>query len=345
MIIAGRYQATGGAHWGGMAEVHEFVDLHLNRPVMLKRMKRTEDARRLIDEQKALLRVRSKHVVELLDIVEYDYNGELETGLIIEFIDGANLTEGSMAFGSGYLLALWQICAGLADIHSAGIIHRDIKPDNIRVDRTGVVKIIDFGLAREDQVDSKTRSIIGTPGYMAPELRANRIMSFTTAVDMFALGCTAIALMMPLAKISPRDPTNGLDDTIGTADPRIRSLIERCLADLPEDRPSALEFKDLLGRRLLAESHKARLINGNQVVELNSKQRSASISGPGGSVRITYNGEAFVCSQITGAVYANNAVLRDGDEIGGSCVILLGAPATPNRLFVPFDLSRPEVMI
>jgi serine/threonine protein kinase len=77
---------------------------------------------------------------------------------------------------------LWQIAAGLSDIHRAGVIHRDIKLQNIRRDKFGIIKIIDFGLAREVGVDDKTKSITGTIGYMAPELFGTSTISFSPAV-------------------------------------------------------------------------------------------------------------------------------------------------------------------
>ena len=84
MKIADRYEPTGNAHWGGMAEVHECTDHHLGRLVMLKRVKKRADLNRLLDEKKALMLVRSKHVVELMDVVSYDYGGQRESGLILE---------------------------------------------------------------------------------------------------------------------------------------------------------------------------------------------------------------------------------------------------------------------
>ncbi|UQQ18148.1 protein kinase [Salmonella sp. WGH-01] len=68
------------------------------------------------------------------------------------------------------LKKLWQIACGLSDIHSAKVIHRDIKPNNIRVDENKIVKILDFGLARTSGTEAFTHSVIGTLGYMAPEL-------------------------------------------------------------------------------------------------------------------------------------------------------------------------------
>lgn len=131
MLIAGRYEPTGVAAWGEMAEAHRLIDTHLSREIILKRLRNPADARRLIDEKKALLRLRSKHVVQLFDIVQYDYNGTQEIGLILEFIEGKDLRPRSYEPDETYLRVLWQVASGLADIHEAGVIHRDIKPGDI----------------------------------------------------------------------------------------------------------------------------------------------------------------------------------------------------------------------
>jgi eukaryotic-like serine/threonine-protein kinase len=162
VLIANRYEPTGNASWGGMGEVHECRDHHPSRMVMLKRIKRISDFRRLMDEKKALLLLRSKHVIELFDVVEYDYLGIKEHGLILEQIVGSDLVENSLDCDQDFWRMLWQIADGIFDIHSAGVIHRDIKPCNIRIDGSNVAKILDFGLSRQIGKDGKTRSIAGT---------------------------------------------------------------------------------------------------------------------------------------------------------------------------------------
>jgi serine/threonine protein kinase len=169
-LIADRYEPTGNAAWGGMGEVNECIDKNLSRKVMLKRVFKASDMPRLMDEQKALIKLRSKHVVQLLDVVKFDWNAQTITCLVLEYIDGQDLDKISFKPDLDYQKVLWQVASGLADIHAAGVIHRDIKPENIRRDKFGVVKIFDFGLAREVGKDDKTRSIAGTLGYMAPEL-------------------------------------------------------------------------------------------------------------------------------------------------------------------------------
>src|SRR5579862_1874206 len=144
MKIANRYVPTGNIAAGGMGEIIECTDSHLQRRVIIKRLQAGVEERRLIDEQKALAKLRSKHVVQLFDIINLSDGKKLDKAIVIEFIEGANLDVGSFTVSREYLHVLWQIACGLTDIHQAGVIHRDIKLNNIRRDKEGVVKIIDF---------------------------------------------------------------------------------------------------------------------------------------------------------------------------------------------------------
>ena len=153
-----------------MGEVNECIDRNSSRKVMLKRVFKTTDIPRLVDEQKALIQLRSKHVIQLLDVVAFSWKSETITCLVLEHIDGEDLDKLTFKPDTEFHKVLWQIASGLSDIHDARVIHRDIKPQNIRKDRSGIIKIFDFGLAREVAVDNKTKSVIGTMGYMAPEL-------------------------------------------------------------------------------------------------------------------------------------------------------------------------------
>src|SRR5690606_38501991 len=92
-LIASRYRPEGGALSGGMSETFEFFDVRLKRRVILKRLQEGQESRRLMDEQKALLRVRSKHVVQLLDLVEGTFSNGKSACLVLEFIDGTDLRE------------------------------------------------------------------------------------------------------------------------------------------------------------------------------------------------------------------------------------------------------------
>jgi serine/threonine protein kinase len=348
MLIADRYEPTGNAAWGGMGEVNECIDKNLARRVMLKRVFKPSDYSRLLDEQKALLKLRSRHVVQLLDVVKFSWNAEEITCLVLEYIDGKNLAENSFHPGLEFQKTLWQIASGIADIHAAGVIHRDIKPENIRVDAHGVVKIFDFGLARETGLDDKTRSIIGTRGYMAPELfGSSKTISFTSAVDTYAFGCTALNLLgcslpdvtKPVAAGAVATQLPGLGSTIA-------STLEACIQHDPRQRPKMSDIAALLGRDLLRDKHRARLIEPNGTTHLlHSGNRTASINSPVGSMTITYDGLTFVITSVSGSVYVNNNRVIAGTEMLSACVITIGDYQQGGaRAFIPFEISNPEIM-
>jgi serine/threonine protein kinase len=348
MKMAGRYEATGAGAAGGMGEIIECVDLHLQRQVIVKRLQIGIEERRLLDEQKALVKLRSKHVVQLYDIIELDDRGKSEQAIVLEYIDGENLRVDSFKADLAYLKVLWQIACGLKDIHEAGVIHRDIKPSNIRIDKEGVVKIIDFGLARSRE-DAKTRSIIGTPVFMAPELWNDSTVSFNQSIDVYAFGATAAALLgknppRELAMQPPQAVSLGaLSLSLPGLQADLTSLIHRCLNMIPEERPTMMEVVGHLARYLLQNEHRALVVMDGQVHHLDRKNRRIALNaGAVGSLGIEYDGFDFKVLSASGAVFLNNATATAGKIVPGCCVITFGAGGS--RRFVTFDVSNPEVM-
>ncbi|QRG09983.1 serine/threonine protein kinase (plasmid) [Xanthobacter dioxanivorans] len=326
-----------------------FFSSLLNRPVIIKRLQQGIEQRRLLDEQKALAKLRSKHFVQLYDVVQLSDRRQPETAIVLEYIDGANLEIGSYKPNRKYIHTLWQIACGLRDIHEAGVIHRDIKPNNIRLDKEGVIKIIDFGLARSSDA-AKTRSIIGTPVFMAPELWGGKTISFDASIDAYAFGATALALLstdaptelaqQPPQPISLPALSVGLP---GLSAPTI-SLVHRCLAHSPANRPSMAEVQFVLQQQLLENQHRALVVFGGTTHHLDRKNRKINVNaGPVGSIGIEYNGTEFVVISATGAVFLNNTPARVGHVVPGCCVITFGNAGQARR-FVTFDVSMPEVM-
>lgn len=118
--------------------------------------------------------------------------------IIVEYIDGKSLYE--LVYGSGPLPAasvrkiLGQLVQGLGYAHDSEIIHRDIKPGNVMITRDGQIKLMDFGLAKPtNATSSDDRVLVGTPGYMAPELLTGGEPG--PASDLFAMGCLAVELL------------------------------------------------------------------------------------------------------------------------------------------------------
>jgi serine/threonine-protein kinase len=165
----------------------------LDRKVAVKFLHVGGEHRRLLDELAALQRIRSKHVVEIFDVT---YSRDLSMGIVQEFVDGADLQPllGNVRSNEEFLRLLYQMSSGLADIHTVGIVHRDIKPSNIMIDGVGILKIIDFNLARPNNA-AHTQGFVGTRGYAAPELYLDGRVDFDPKVDVYALGVTALALL------------------------------------------------------------------------------------------------------------------------------------------------------
>ncbi|TRL30837.1 serine/threonine protein kinase [Methylosinus sporium] len=349
MTIAGRYTPTGATAAGGMGEIIECVDTHLQRLVIIKRLQKDVEERRLLDEQKALAKLRSKHVVQLYDVVQLSDRGVPENAIVLEFIDGANLEIGSYNANRKYIHTLWQIACGLRDIHDAGVIHRDVKPNNIRLDKEGVIKIIDFGLARSEDA-AKTRGIIGTPAFMAPELWSHKTISFDASIDVYAFGATAVALLSTdapreLAQQPPRPISlPALSASLpGLSAPTV-ALVHRCLDRSPANRPKMVEVQSILQQQLLENQHRALVVFDGATHHLDRKNRKISVNaGTVGSIGIEYNGTDFVVISASGTVFLNNAVAKVGHVVPGCCVITFGIPGQSRR-FVTFDVSTPEVM-
>jgi len=345
--IANRYETSAHSSKGGMSEVIVCRDTHLDRDVVLKRLQGGVGQQRLIDEQKALLKLRSKHVVQLLDIVKTNAFGIDENCLVLEYIDGADVSAGSFAANEEYVKSLWQIATGIADIHKAGVIHRDIKPNNIRKDTMGVLKIFDFGLAREVGKDDKTRNIIGTPGYMAPELGGATTMAFSPAGDVYAFGATAVALLtknLPPELLHHQQVTRSyLDKLMPGLHPDLLDAIQKCTSLAATDRPRMGDVRDLLQRLLLKDRHRARIVSDAKVYELNASNRRISLKSSVGAFSIDYDGFNFVIASVSGDVFINNKPATVGQKMHSACVITIGQQGL-GRAFLTFDVSNPEVL-
>ncbi len=348
MMIANRYEPTGTTAAGGMGEIIECIDSHLQRRVIIKRLHAGIEERRLIDEQKALARLRSKHVVQLYDILDLSDGKKRDKAIVIEFIEGANLDIGAFKVGLEYLNVLWQIACGLKDIHQAGVIHRDIKPNNIRLDNEGVVKIIDFGLARSSD-EAKTHSIIGTPIFMAPELWSDKTVSFDQSIDVYAFGVTCLALLSANVptELVHRPPQAVSLATLSASLVGLSSdlvvLIHACLTTDPSKRPRMIDVQTLLARHLLKNQHRALVVMNGQAHLLDRNNCKITLNaGTVGTLTIEYDGLDFNVSSSSGAIYLNNTPAQASNVVPGCCVITFGDGS--NRRFVTFDVSHPEVM-
>ena len=345
--ITDRYQFISYIDPGGMGEVIKCQDAHLQRPVVLKKLNNNVESRRLLDEQKALAKLRSKHVVQLFDVISFTDDGKVTPAIILEFIDGKLLEPNSFTADTKYLHAIWQIACGLTDIHAKGIIHRDIKPNNIKIDPEGVIKILDFGLSKASD-KAVTRSVIGTPIFMAPELWSDETISFNDAVDVYAYGMTCLALLTDAAPMliqtfpPPPISKSKYCSFFSPLPDELSSLLHRCVSLTPNERPRMKEVKALLERYLLRNRHKATVVLHNNTHILDSDNRRIKLNARVGSLTIEYDGLDFIVTDFSGDVSINNTAIKTGMRVPGCSVLTFGNGRS--RDFVTFDISNPEVM-
>lgn len=352
LSLPSRYQKTGDSASGGFGSVIFCNDLHLERLVAIKSIKDVSEKHRLIDELNSLMLLRSKHVVQVYDIV----HGENNTiGIVQEYIDGDDLwiSHFPKASYENYIKTLWQIASGIVDIHEADVIHRDIKPNNMKFDSEGIVKIFDFGLSRDEGPTAVTNGFKGTFGFAAPELFKSGIVSFSKSIDTYAYAITAIYLTgveLPseLKNIPPQPLQNNIFDSLPFRLPSELSLIlSKCLASSPDDRPPMVDIQRQLSKHLLKDKHQALATYAGKTSILNASNRTVNLRYLNvGEIKIEYNGFSFYISSVNGEVFINNRMAGYNDELPGSCVVALGdVSRQSNRVYITFDLSHPEVVL
>lgn len=339
-----------------MSDSYLCTDTHLDRPVVVKALKPGTEEKRILDELAALQAIRSKHVVQVYDVVRGP-KGEIEA-IIEEYLPGKDLMEAPKVTAPEEFLKLaYPIAKGIADIHAHGRVHRDIKPNNMKYDGEGCLKIFDFGLARTIGVDDLTKGLIGTPGFMAPELflaSKSGTVKFTEAVDTYAFGVTTLSLVLPklpsdLRKLPPVLPCAQADFSAlpFSLPDEIVDALNQCLAKEPEGRPEMKDVANLLSLHLLRDRHRALLVHRGKTYVIDKQNPIVNLSVPGqGSLRIEYDGLRFVVKQVQGNVAINNMLVTNGYALPGSCVIVLGASELKAaRTNITVDVSHPEVAL
>jgi serine/threonine-protein kinase len=261
-VVAGRYRIVRWLGGGGMGRVYEALDTELGEKVALKVLRAgiSDDAiERFRREVRLTRRIQHKNVARMFDIGEH----EGDKFLTMELVVGEPLSRRvgrPLAWPELKALAE-QLCAGLAAAHEAGVIHRDLKPDNVLVEATtGRAVITDFGIARglDDAGVTQVGTVVGTPRYMAPEQLAGKDVDaradlFSLGVMLFELatgerpwtGDNAIAIAVQQATGQAR----ALDTR--TVPAAFATIIASCLALDPARRPASAAA---LGAAIAAES-------------------------------------------------------------------------------------------
>ncbi len=227
-LVAGRYQILRWLGGGGMGRVYEVVDTELGERIALKMLRGdlTDEAlERFRREVKLTRRIQHPNVARMFDIGEIDG----DRYLTMELVDGESLASQlgqPMPWPKLRDVAI-QICAGLAAAHDKGVVHRDLKPDNVLVESaTGRIVLTDFGIARsvDDANVTQTGMIIGTPRYMAPEQLAGQVTD--PRADLFSLG---VMLYELASNARPWSGDNAITIAVAQATQPMRPLPARGL--------------------------------------------------------------------------------------------------------------------
>ena len=263
--FAVRYEVKEVLGVGGMGMVFKAVDSELGEVIAIKTLKEdllSQDAsalERFKSEIRLARRISHRNVVRTHDLGEF--SGVYF--ITMEYVEGTTLKElvkrrGRLPIAATLTVAK-QLCRALEVAHEQGVIHRDIKPQNMVVEPNGVLKVMDFGIARLAKRQSgmtEQGMVVGTPEYMAPEQLMGQ--DIDARADIYAAGCviyecltgsppiTAESQYTLVAKLLEETP-----DAPASRNPEVpqalSDLVMRVLAKKPEDRPqTATELHDLL---------------------------------------------------------------------------------------------------
>jgi eukaryotic-like serine/threonine-protein kinase len=238
---------------GGMGEVYRAKDKRLHRTVALKvlpqRLADTPGLRQRLEREAKL--ISSLNHPQICTLYDIGRQGEIDY-LVMEFLEGGTLRRameaGPFPAAKATEIAI-QVAGGLAAAHAAGLVHRDLKPDNIMFTRGGQVKILDFGLAKQgrtaadfstgDLTDEGT--VLGTAGYMSPEQAEGKPLDART--DIFSFGAVLYELLAgtrPFARNSRASTIAAIiteePSPIRSAPPELDRIVQRCLRKDPARR-------------------------------------------------------------------------------------------------------------
>ena len=267
----GKYELHEEVGQGGMATVYRAFDTLLKREVAVKVLHphlsdQLESRQRFHREAQAVAKLRHDNIIEI-----HDYSGmdSPRSYIVMEFVRGTTLRAfmeaGPIELPDIAVMIASEVCAALVHAHSLGVIHRDIKPDNIMIRGDGRIKLTDFGIAQIVDVQrlTVTGQLIGSPAYMAPELiRGDPV---DARADVFSVG--TVLYQMATTQLPFRgDNAHQVLQRVAAGqfvaprfanplvDPNLEAIVLRAMAGAPADRYASIaEMRSAVVQRL-AES-------------------------------------------------------------------------------------------
>ena len=256
--LAGRYGLEELVGEGGMASVYRARDTVLERQVAIKVLHEQyssdpEYVERFRREARAIARLSHPNIVTVID------RGEFEgcQFIVFEHVPGETLKdvirrEGPLPVERAVALT-HQIARALGFAHELGIVHRDVKPQNVLIDQEGTAKVTDFGIARALDVDeglTESGTVLGTSDYVAPEQASGEQVDERT--DQYSLGVVLYELLtgevpypgsnpMAVAMRHLRDPVPSARGKRSEVTPRVDAIVGRAMAKRPRDRYPSME--------------------------------------------------------------------------------------------------------
>jgi hypothetical protein len=253
-VLAGTYRIERVVAEGGMGRLYGGVHERLAMPVAVKvllelRGGRPEAIERAEREARAMASLTSPHVARVIDLVR---TADGRPCLITELLAGEDLSvkierEKKIAPQEAARIAR-DMCTGLADAHAQGVMHRDIKPSNVFLTKTGVVKVLDFGVAKLEGTHTLTHAgaFLGTPAYMSPE-QASSPSDVDERSEVYAVGAVLYHMLSGQPPYGTLDATQTLTRLLRGEPPRLggiessvpealAALVERAMSRDPKDR-------------------------------------------------------------------------------------------------------------
>jgi len=337
-LIGGRYEIEELVGTGGMSSVYRARDSVLERRVALKVLHEhfsadPEYVERFRREARAIARLNHPNIVTVIDRGEF---GKREF-IVFEHIPGENLKqvverEGQLPVAQALALT-HQIARGLAFAHQHGVVHRDVKPQNVLLDESGTAKVTDFGIARSldpGQELTQTGTLLGTSDYIAPEQASGQPVDARS--DQYSLGVLLYELLtgevpypadsfMAVAMRHLRDPVPSVRERRPDVPDRVDEIVARAMAKRPEDRfPSTEAMMAAIEAALADTGEGAGRNEATGVlsrVERPSPGRSAARPGPRRRQRRRRFAPLLLALLVVGAGAIALAVILAGRDGGG----------------------------
>ncbi len=289
----GRYEILSVIGAGGMGEVYLAHDAELNRRVALKVLptQLTRDEERVVRfrrEARAASALSHSNIVTIYDVGQTGETWFIAT----EFVEGLTLRtrlgQRPMAKQEALDIAL-QCALGLEAAHQAGIVHRDVKPENILVRPDGVVKIVDFGLARSTEgclelLDNATQTgaVVGTPRYMSPEQARGQKLDART--DIFSLGAVVYEMLARQPAFRGGTTAEVFASLLGSdpeplTSPGLNAIVQKALAKDRDHRYQAMH--DFAADLRAFREHPGNFVHPTRYLKSPRFSRRAILTGAG----------------------------------------------------------------